>query len=203
MSPQPPEAAADLFADYEASLTALLAVPDQVAQRLADANSGSDEARKAADVSYQQQTARLASLLNKAQSRYDSAGCSLKMHSVILPSQVRAESGVEGDERAVKRAVNDHVAAVTAVDAQVREAKAAAERAEDNARHRAGAARKATEALQARQEKLRLEREAAADAAQRIAHKAAARKRRLLFVMCFGGVMLALVIAMTVFSLNT
>lgn len=203
MNPQPPEAAADLFTGYQASLTALLAVPDQVAQRLADAKRNSDEAHKAADVSYQQQTARLASLLSNAQSRYDSAICSLKEHSVILPSQVRAERGVEGDERALKRAVNDHVAAVTAVDAQVREAKAAAERAENNAKHRAGAAQKATEALQARKEKLRLEREAAADAAQRTAHKAAARKRRLLFVMCFGGVMLALVIAMTVFSLNT
>ncbi|MDQ0733465.1 hypothetical protein [Arthrobacter sp. B1I2] len=203
MSPQTSKAAAELFAGYEASLTALLAVPDQVTKGLADAKRDSDEAHKAADDIFQRQSARLASLLKNAQARYDGAVCSLKEHSVILPSQVRAESEVEGDEQALKRAVNDHVAAVTAVDAQVREAKAAAERAEDNAKHRAGAARKANEALQARQQKLRLEREAAAEAARRTEHQAAVRKRRLILGMCSGGFVLALVIVLTVFSLNT
>lgn len=193
----------EMYADYEAALSSLQAVPDQVAQGFANAQRASDDARKAADLSFQQQTARLASLLNNAQSRFNSAVSSLKEHSVLLPSQVRAEDGTEGEEPALKRAVDDHVAAVAAVDAQLRESMAAAGRAKDNAARRAGVAQKAAEALQARQQKLRREQVAANEAARQAAHKATVRRRRILFGICTGGVMLALVIVITIFSLNT
>lgn len=191
------------YVDYEAALVSLQAIPDKLAQGFANAQHASDDARKAADLSFQQQNARLTSLLNNAQSRFNSAVNSLKEHSVLLPSQVRAEDGTEGDERALKRAVDAHVAAVATVDAQLREAMAAAGRAKDDATRRAGVAQKAVDALQARQDKLRREQEAANQAARITAHKATVRRRRILFGMCFGGAMMALVIVITIFSLNT
>lgn len=196
MSQQPSKPATDMYQDYEASLAALLAIPGHVEGGDAAAQRSFQDARKAADLSLQQQNARLASLAKSAQSRYDGAVRSLNEHDVLLPSQVHGETGVEGDGQALQRAVHDHVAAVTAVNAQV----SAAMRAKDEATRRGGSSRKAVEALQARQQKLRLEREAATEAAQRADLDNAMRKRRRLTAMYAGGAMLSVVIVLLIVS---
>lgn len=194
------EATSTIYADYELALAALMEVEIKLAHGLTDAQRALDNACRASDASFQQQTARLASLLTNAQSRYSGAVASLKEHSVLLPPQVRAENGAAGDDGALKKAIEDHVAAVHSVDLRLREAAAARRADELDARN--GAAQEAAEALHARQEKLRRERETAAESA-RAAGQAADRKHRLLLGICLAGVAVVILsLVLIMFNLN-
>lgn len=177
---------AELYAQYEASLAALQDVPDQVTRGLDAARRSEETAQKAADAAFQQNSTRLAGLRRTTQSRYESSAAVLKEHDIRLPPQVRPEADVPGDEMSLKREIDAQARAAAAVDAGLKGALADAQRAQADAARRAQGAQQAAEALRARQEKVRRDREVAA-AAQAAAEQASVRRRRLMFGLIGGG----------------
>lgn len=194
---------ADLYAQYEASLAALQGVPDQVTRGLDAARRAEETAQKAADAAFQRDTRRLSSLRHTVQARYDAAVSALKKHDTRLPPQVRPETGVPGDEAALKQSLYRQASAATAVDAALKGAETNAGRAQSDAARRAQDAQQAAAALQARQERVRRDREAAAaQAAAHAADRAAARRRHVIFGLIGGTAVLIIAVIVTLVIIN-
>lgn len=172
------------YDEYESSLAALLQIPAKLSAGLASADKNAASAKQAADGVFQQAQTRLAGLRRTANSRYSSAVDSLKVHNVLLPPQVRPEAATNGEEDAVRQAVDAHTRAVAAIDAGIKAASRSAEQEKADAVNRAQASQQAALALKLRQDRIRREqaeaaaREAAAK--EQASLEAQRRKRRLI-----------------------
>lgn len=172
------------YDEYEGSLAALLQIPAKLSAGLASADKNTASAKQAADGVFQQAQTRLAGLRRTANSRYSSAVDSLKAHNVLLPPQVRPEAATNGEEDAVRQAVDAHTRAVAAIDAGIKAAARSAEQEKADAVNRAQAGQQAALALKLRQDRIRREHaEAAAREAatkEQASLEAQRRKRRLI-----------------------
>lgn len=184
----------DGFAQYEQALTSLQEVPDAVNRGNVAAQRNHQVAVEMANTTFGHEATRLAGLRRTIQSRYDGAVGALKAHGVVIPARVRPESPALGDVEALREAVDAHIAVLAAVESQLRRAAEAESRAKHDATHRIRDAQRSSDALRARQERIRVERERAEENARIAAEQAAVRNRRLLFLSIGAGAILLLTV---------
>lgn len=191
-----PQEARATYADYEMALETLLQIPTQLSSGLAAADETAAHAKQEADRVFQQSETRIANLRRTANSRYLTAVESLKTHSVLLFTQVQPETMSSGDEGDVRRAMNEHIQAVAAVEAEVKAVIRIAAQEKNDAVSRAQAAQQAALALKLRGDRLRQEQ---AEAEAQAAVMAQRRKRLLIICSAIVAVMVVTVIVIAVF----
>lgn len=184
----------DLFTRYEAALVELVRVPTRLDEELAKANSTYKTARSRADATAKDEEQRLARLRQTILSRFAESAESLRAANVLIPHQIRAATGQDGDANSLTAAINAQSEAEKAVTRELRDAANAAKLQAAGDRSRAAAGQDAAEALRRRQEqvrKARLEAEAEAER-KRIADAQRLKQQRQL--MIFGSVAALLVL---------
>lgn len=163
-------AQSDLYAQYRASLTALEDVPDQITRGFDAARRSQESAQSTATSDFEQNSIRLSRLRHTAQTRYGAAVDALEERGAKLPALVRPVSGVAGDEKSLRQALDAQAKAAAAVNVSVT----------------GTSAQQAADALRARQDKARRDR--------KTSEQTAAHKRRLLFGLIGGASAAALMI---------
>ncbi len=193
-APFPQEARAT-YTDYEMTLATLLQVPTQRSSGLVAADETAARAKQEADRVFRQSEARIANLRRTANSRYLTAVESLKTHSVLLSTQVQPETMPSGDEGAVRRAMNEHIRAVTVVETEIKAVIRIASQERNEAVSRAQAAQQAALALKLRQDRIRQER---AEVKAQAAVMTQRRKRVLIICSALVAVMVVVTIMVIV-----
>jgi hypothetical protein len=188
------------FEAYEQALAALVAVPGQLSAGMSAAERTAETAGSVAEAEFQNATSRLDRLRRSAEARYADAAAGLTAQGIRLPAQVRGEVISSIDEDVLRAAVDNQAAAIAEVAAAIREASRAAANLHVDASRRAAEGQKASLALKARQERIRLEQAAEAEAVARAA--AAARRRRLVVVSSAVAAAIAVVVAVLVIILT-
>lgn len=183
------------YTDYEMTLATLLQIPTQLSSGLATADETAAHAKQEADRVFQQSGTRIANLRRTANSRYLTAVELLKAHSVLLPTQVRSETMPSGDEGDVRRAMNEHIQAVAAVEAEIKAVIRIAAQEKNDAVSRAQAAQQAALALKLRRDHIRQEQaEAKAQAA------VMAQRRKRVLIVCSAIVAVMVVVTVMVIA---
>jgi len=154
MAPNPTANRIELFTRYEAALVGLVKVPTRLDEELAKAKAAYETAQSKAAATTKDEEQRLARLRQTVLSRFAESAESLRAANVLIPHQIRAATGQEGDPNSLTAAIDAQNEAEKAVARELRDAANAAKLQAAGDRSRAAAGQEAAEALRRRQEQV-------------------------------------------------
>jgi len=186
MAPNPTANRIELFTRYEAALVGLVKVPTRLDEELAKAKAAYETAQSKAAATTKDEEQRLARLRQTVLSRFAESAESLRAANVLIPHQIRAATGQEGDPNSLTAAIDAQNEAEKAVARELRDAANAAKLQAAGDRSRAAAGQEAAEALRRRQEQVRQARQEAAAEAERKRIADAQRLKQQRQLMIFG-----------------
>lgn len=186
MAPNPTANRIDLFTRYEAALVGLVKVPTRLDEELAKAKAAYETAQSKAAATTKDEEQRLARLRQTVLSRFAESAESLRTANVLIPHQIRAATGQDGDANSLTAAIDAQREAEKAVARELRDAANAAKLQAAGDRSRAAAGQEAAEALRRRQEQVRKARREAEAEAERKRIADAQRLKQQRQLMIFG-----------------